>query len=162
MRKSLAALALGAIVTYASPSVAADTHVIKSDSTPAWTSDGKAPSKTDGTPLVIDDLKIGDIIDIQIASGFPQHGVIAIKQLANVPPAQNEIRDPVTNPVWACGQAKSDAAVLREIECGAASKFGVKYAGSMKLEVMDTFKGDINFWCVVHHFMMTGTLKLKP
>jgi hypothetical protein len=165
MRKSFAAfvifsLVLGAIVTSTTASVAADTHVIKPNSTPAWTSDGKTPSKPDGTPLVIDDLKIGDIIDVQIAAGLP-HGVITIKQLANVqPPADNETKDPVL----ACGEDKSAKpnAVLREIECGAASKFGIRYVGSMKLEVLDTFTGDINFWCTVHHFLMTATLKLKP
>jgi hypothetical protein len=160
MRKSLAALALGIVVTYAGPSLAVDTHVIKSTSNLTWTSDGKTPSKTDGTPIVIDDLKIGDIIDIQIAPGFPQHGFITIKQLANVqPPGDNETKDPV----WACGVTdRPAAAVLREVECGAASTFGVKYSGSMKLEVLDTFKADVNFWCVVHHFLMTGTLKLQP
>src|SRR5450631_2685561 len=98
MRKSLAALALGIIVTYAGPSLAADTHVIKSSGF-TWTSDGKAPSKTDGTPIVIGDLMIGDIIDVQIAPGFPQHGFITIMQLANIPPNQNETKDPV----WTCG-----------------------------------------------------------
>ena len=157
MRKSLAALALGMIVTYAGPSLAGDTHVIKSSGL-SWTSGGKNPSKTDGTPIVIDDLKIGDIIDVQIAPGFPQHGFITITQLANVPPDQNETKAPV----WTCGVAtKPDTAVLREIECGAASQVGVKYSGSMKLEVLGTFKADVNFWCFVHHFAMTGTLKLK-
>ena len=52
-------------------------------------------------------------------------------------------------------------AVLREIDCGAASKFGVAFKGSMRLEVFDTFKGETNFWCVIHHAIMSGTLKLK-
>ena len=71
----------------------------------------------------------------------------------------NEIKDPVL----ACGEDKATKpnAVLREIECGAKSNFGIAFRGSMKLEVLDTFKSDVNFWCVVHQFGMTGTLKLE-
>jgi hypothetical protein len=64
----------------------------------------------------------------------------------------------------ACGEdanAKPNA-VLREIECGAASQFGVAFTGSMELEVLNAFTSDTNFWCVIHQFGMTGTFKLKP
>jgi hypothetical protein len=132
---------------------AADTRVIKSTPQLTWTSDGKS-SKTDGTPLVIDNLKVGDIVEFDIAAGIP-HGVITIKKLANDPPGTNE--DKV--PVQACGENKPNA-VLREIGCGAASQFGKAFKGTMKLEVTDKFKADTNFWCFVHKFKMTGTLKL--
>ena len=32
----------------------------------------------------------------------------------------------------------------------------------MKLEILDKFQNDVNFWCVIHLSGMTGTLKLKP
>jgi plastocyanin len=163
MRKSLKAfvvfwLTLGVTVMWVNTGSAADTHVIKSTPQFTWTSNGKS-SKTDGTPLIVDDLRIGDVVEFQIAGVVP-HGVITIKQVANQPPASNETRDPVL----ACGEDKSAKpnAVLREIECGNASQFGVPFKGSMKLEVLDTFKEDTSFWCVVHRFGMTGKLKLKP
>lgn len=150
-------LALVAPVISTGASVAADTHVIKATSSITWTYNGKS-SKTDGTPLVVDDLKVGDIIDVQVSPGIP-HGLITIKQVANLLPADNETRDLVV----ACGEQASSkpTAVLAEIECGQTSKFGVKFTGSLKLEVLKTFQSDTNFWCVVHHFGMTGVLKLK-
>jgi hypothetical protein len=159
MRKTLAAYlvigsALGGIATSAGPAAAADTRVIKAVSL-SWTSNGQ--SSDDGTPLIVDGLNVGDVIDIQIGPGI-SHGFITIKQLADVP--DNEIKDPVL----ACGEDKAAKpnAVLRETECGISSNFGIAFRGSMKLEVLDTFKSDVNFWCVVHQFGMTGTLKRKP
>ncbi len=163
MRKSLKAfvvfgLAFGETVMWVSTSSAADTHVIQSTPQFTWTYNGQS-SKPNGTPLIVDDLRIGDVVEFQIAGAVP-HGVITIKQVANQPPADNETKDPVL----ACGEDKSAKpnAVLREIECGAASNFGIKFRGSMKLEVLDTFRGDTSFWCVVHKFGMTGTLRLRP
>lgn len=162
MRKILRLLpvifsALAASVTFSGAGVAADTHVIKSTSSLTWTYNGKS-SKTDGTPLVVDDLKVGDIIDVQVDAGIP-HGLITIKKVADLPPLENETRDLVV----ACNEQASSKpnAVLAEIDCGPTSKFGVKYTGSMKLEVLKTFRSDTNFWCVIHHFRMSGILKLK-
>lgn len=146
-------LASGLTAMSAEIGYAADTVVIKSTQQRTWTSGGKS-SKTDGTPLVIDNLKVGDIVEFDIAAGIP-HGVITIKKLANDPPGTNE--DKV--PVQACGENKPDA-VLREIACGAASQFGKAFQGTMKLEVTNKFKADTHFWCIVHKFGMTGTLKL--
>ena len=161
MRKSLAAFTifnvLGASITFASASFAADTHVITTTSSVAWTYNGQS-SKTNGTPVIVDDLKIGDIIEIKVPDDAT-HGLITIKRLANVrPPSDNETKDPVL----ACGESDKSSAMLREIDCGAASQFGQGFTGSMKLEVLANFTGEINFWCVFHHFGMTGTLKLRP
>lgn len=159
MRKSLAAFigiwsAIGTVVAFVNPGVAADTRIIKA-LPGAWTSNGQS-STGDGKPLIVDGLKVGDVVEIQLGPGVP-HGFITIKQLADVP--NNQTKDLVL----ACGEAKSakPKAVLRETGCGAASKFGIPFKGSLKLQVLDTFKGDVNFWCVVHEFGMTGTLKLK-
>jgi hypothetical protein len=163
MRKSSAPfivvwLALGTVLAFVSPCVAADTHVIMSTPQFTWTYNGRS-STDDGTPVIVDDLKIGDVVEIRVGDGM--HGLITIKQLADVsPPESNQTKDPVL----ACGEdanAKPNA-VLREIECGATSQFGAAFTGSMKLEVLNTFTSDTNFWCVIHQFGMTGTLKLKP
>ena len=150
MRKSLAAFigvwsVLGATFAVVSP-VVADTRVIKAMRPVAWTSNGQSSSH-DGTPLIVGDLKVGDVIDVQISGPNP-HGFVTIKQLTDN--ADNEARDLVL----ACGEDKATKpnAVLREIECGAASQFGI----------LDTFKNDVNFWCVIHLSGMTGTLKLMP
>jgi hypothetical protein len=162
MRKSFAVfgvfgLTFGAVVTVAGPSLAADTRVITTTPAVAWTSGGKS-SKTDGTPLVIENLQVGDIIEVRVPPGAT-HGFITTKQHANVPPPQNDDK----GFVWACGQTnKPEAAVLREIECGTTSNFGMNFVGTLKLEVLSTFKNDVNFWCTQHHFGMTGVLKLKP
>lgn len=132
----------------------ADTHVIKATSSLTWEYNGQS-SDTNGDPLVVGDLKIGDIVEVQIPRA--PHGFVTIKKNPGAP--ATEIKDPVL----ACGEASSAKpnAVLKEIDCGAESKFGVKYVGSMKLEVLSTFKDDVDFWCVVHTDAMTGTLKLK-
>jgi hypothetical protein len=160
MRKSLAAFivigsALGGIVTSLAPADAADPRVIKAVRL-VWTSNGQS-SQQDGTPLIVDGLSVGDVIDVQIGPGIA-HGLVTIKQIVN-PPDDNEAKDLVL----ACGEDKAAKpnAVLQEIECGATSNFGIPYRGSMKLQVLDTFTSDVNFWCVVHVGMMTGTLKLK-
>jgi hypothetical protein len=156
---SLVFLALVAGSLSSGAALAADTHVIKASSSITWTYNGKS-SKTDGTPLVVDDLKVGDIVEVQVSADGIPHGFITIKQVANLPPGQNETRDLVI----ACGEqpASKPNAVLAETECGgASSKFGVPFTGSMKLEVLKTFQADTNFWCVIHRFGMTGILKLK-
>ncbi|SRR6266568_6884126 len=163
MRKSLAALfiggcsVLGATFAYVSP-VLAETRVITAMRPVAWASNGQSSDEDTGTPLIVGDLNIGDVIDVQISGGNP-HGFVTVKQLVK-PPADNEARELVL----ACGEDKTKKpnAVLREIECGPASHFGEEFKGSMKLEILDTFKDDVNFWCVIHLSGMTGTLKLKP
>jgi hypothetical protein len=160
MRKSLAAFivmgsALGGLGASIGPA-AADTRVIKAVQI-SWTSNGQA-SQDDGTPLIVEGLSVGDVIDVQVGPGIP-HGFVTIKQIANAPD-DNENRALVL----ACGEdktAKPDA-VLQEIECGAKSNFGLAFRGSLKLQFLATFKSDVNFWCTEHLASMTGTLKRKP
>jgi hypothetical protein len=144
-------LALGAIVALTSPGFAANMHVIVAtqDFPPAWTYAGQSSAK--GRPLVVGDLARGDTVEISIPSGDIPHGFITTANGA-------ETKDLV----WACGQSiKPNTAVLRETNCGAASQFGVRFTGQMELEVLDTFKDDVNFWCVVHKSFMPGILRLK-
>jgi hypothetical protein len=149
---------LFAITAGGNVSLAADTHTIKATQQLTWTYNGQA-SKRDGTPLVVSDLKVGDVVEIQIDPGPIPHGFVTIKAITNLPPTENETKDLIL----ACGENKNAKpnAVLQELDCGAGTKFGVRFTGSMRLEVLDTFKTDVHFWCVVHHFGMTGTLKLK-
>jgi hypothetical protein len=161
MRNSVASLIFASFVFVSAAELAgtralAETRVIAATPQFTWASNGQ-DSKTDGTPLIVDNLQVGDVIDVKVETVI-EHGLITIKQLADVNDNQT------TAPVLACGedQATKPNAVLRETECGAKSQFGRSFSGSMKLEVLDTFTNDVNFWCTEHFFMMTGTLKLKP
>jgi hypothetical protein len=148
-------LLLGGAIGFADASFAADTHVIVGSPQITWIYNGQ--KSTLRKPLMVDDLKIGDIIEIQIPPAAIPHGFITIKKAANQPPVETK------DVVVACGEDKGSKpnAVLRELDCAGASKFGVKFTGSMRLEVLPTFKGETDFWCVVHHAAMAGTLKLK-
>jgi hypothetical protein len=151
---SILCLALGVLITLAGTSLAAVTHVIVGTQRLTWTYNGQT-STTNGKALIVDDLKIGDIIEIQIPTGRIPHGFITLKKDADV-----ETKDLV----WTCeNKTKPDGAVLRQKGCESppVPKFGEEFTGSMQLEVMDTFKDDINFWCVIHNAAMRGTLKLK-
>jgi hypothetical protein len=143
-------LTLSAIVAPSSTGFAADTHVIVATQQLTWTHNGK--TSTPDAPLVVDDLKVGDIIDISIPEGRVHHGFVTTSNGA-------ESR----GLVLACGDDKKSKpnAVLQEINCGPASKFGVMFTGDMQLNVLDTFKDETDFWCVVHTDAMTGALKLK-
>jgi hypothetical protein len=135
-------------------SFAAETQVVVgSQQTVAWTSKGK--SSTARAPIVADGLKVGDIVEIQIPAGPIPHGFAAIKKAGN---SSTETKDPIL----ACGEDPKSKpnAVLRETDCSGASKVGVTFKGSLKLEVMDTFKDDLNFWCVVHRAAMPGVIKV--
>lgn len=135
-------------------SFAAETQVVVgSQQTVAWTSKGK--SSTTRSPIVLDGLKVGDIVEIQVPNGPIPHGFVAIKKTGN---SSAETKDPVL----ACGEDPKSKpnAVLRETDCAGASKAGVSFRGSLKLEVMDTFKDDLNFWCVIHKGMMPGVIKV--
>jgi hypothetical protein len=147
--------AVGLAMTHVDTSFAADTHVIAATAQVSWTYHGQVSSLK--KPLMVDDLKIGDIIEVQIPPAAIPHGFITVKRDANTPPVESK------DFVVGCGEDKNSKpnAVLRELDCGTASKFGVKYAGSMRLEVLSTFKDPVNFWCVVHRAAMAGALKLK-
>jgi hypothetical protein len=150
---SVASIIFGATLIYAPPGVAADTHVIGVQGF-AWTYKDK--KSTSSTPLAVDDLKVGDIVEVQVAGGPVTHGFVTIKRSADAPPVVDK------SPVLACGEDKSSKpnAVLRETDCGATSKFGVIFTGSLRLEVMDTFKDPVDFYCVIHKAGMPGVLKL--
>src|SRR6266705_2002312 len=75
MRKSLKAfvvfwLAFGETVMWVSTSSAADTHVIQSTPQFTWTYNGQS-SKPNGTPLIVDDLKIGDVVEFSNRRSSP-------------------------------------------------------------------------------------------
>jgi hypothetical protein len=155
MGSLIGCLVLGLAVTLANIGFAANTHVIVATPQVAWSYHGQ--SSTLRKPLMVDDLKIGDIIEVQIPQAAIPHGFITVNKGAGQPPTETK------DLVVACGEDKNSKpnAVLRELDCGTQSKFGVKYTGSMRLEVLNTFKDDVNFWCVVHRAAMPGILKLK-
>jgi hypothetical protein len=154
MQSSAACVILVVVLACSSTGFAANTHVIGTQGI-AWTYKDK--KSTPAAPVLIDDLKLGDIVDVQIAGAIP-HGIVTIKRSDGAPPAEDK------SPVLACGEDKSAKpnAVLREIDCGVASKFGVAFTGSLRLEIMDTFKDPVDFFCVIHHAGMPGVFKLAP
>jgi hypothetical protein len=138
-------------------SFAADTHVITAASAVqrVWTytlngTTKSTSSPNPSTPVVIDDLAVGDILDIEIPQG--NHGFVTTKNGAE----DKEF-------VWACGEDKTTKpnAVLQEINCTGNSKFGLPITGGMQLIVLPTFMDETDFWCVLHKGMMIGVLKLK-
>jgi hypothetical protein len=140
-------------------SFAADTHVITAAKAAQkiWTYALNGTTKSSSrdnppTPVVIDDLAVGDILDIEIPQG--NHGFITTKNGAE----DKEL-------VLACGEDKSTKpnAALQEINCvaGAGSKFGQTIRGGMQMVVLPTFKDETDFWCWVHKGDMLGVLKLK-
>jgi hypothetical protein len=153
-RLSVSCLVVSGSLACAGAGLAADTLVIGTQGI-SWTY--KEKKSTPAAPLVVDELKIADIVEVKIAGAIP-HGIVTIKRSGGGPPVEDK------SPVLACGEDSSAKpnAVLRELDCGAASKFGVAFTGSMRLEVMNTFKEPVDFYCVIHHAGMAGTLKLQP
>jgi hypothetical protein len=150
--------AFGAALTCASPGFAADTHVIGiGDDDFSWTYKDKVSAPNN--PIAIDDLKIGDTVEVHITDG---HGFVTIKRNAGPPPTATVDK----SPVLACGEDASSKpnAVLREQDCGATSNFGVASPPprNLRLEVMNTFKDPVDFYCVIHKNGMPGVLKLAP
>jgi hypothetical protein len=162
MRKQLmhssviTSVAFGVALTCASPGFAANTHIIGiGDDDFSWTYKDKV--STPDNPIAIDDLAIGDTVEVHITDG---HGFVTIKRNAGPPPTTTVDK----TPVLACGEDASSKpnAVLRELDCGGASHFGVAIPGTLRLEVMNTFKDPIDFYCVIHKNGMPGLLKLAP
>ena len=155
--RSRAALSVGfcALTAYPLATLAADTHVIVGTQQLTWTYNGNKSALN--APLVVDDLKIGDIVEIQIPAGPIPHGFITVTRNADGSVVESK------DLVLVCGEdrgAKPDA-VLQETNCGTTSNFGVRYTGSMQLVVLDTFRDETDFWCLFHHGLMLGELKLK-
>jgi hypothetical protein len=148
-------LVSGGFVAVGDTSFAADTHVIVGTQDITWTYNGRVSARN--KPLMVDDLKIGDIVEVQIPAGDIPHGFVTTKKDATGAIVVTK------DPVLACGEDQNSKpnAALREINCGAASQFGIEYTGSMRLEVLATFKDEVDFYCVVHRAGMPGALKLK-
>ena len=155
-RISLLCVGLSALAWAAGTSIAAGTHVIianEDDPAPKWSYNGQK------SPLItVGDLKIGDVIDVQVPDTlqFP-HGFVTIK---TTPPPITPNEDLVMK----CGETtttKPNAVLKEDCAPGAQSQFGQPFTGSMKLIVLDKFKQDVPFWCVVHKGIMRGVLKLQ-
>ncbi len=152
-RISLLCVALGALVSAAGTSVAADTHVIVA------TDDLQLSYNGQKSPLItVSDLKKGDTVEVQVPENTDfRHGFITIK---TSPPPIITIEDPVLK----CGEpesAKPNAVLKEDCVPGAMSQFGKTFKGSMKLIVLEKFKDDVPFWCVQHKEVMRGVLKLQ-
>jgi hypothetical protein len=147
-------IGVAAAFIYTSTGFAADTHVI---TTKNFTWVYKSTSSMSTVPLAVDDLKVGDIIEVTIADDGIDHGFVTTKKNATPPPP---LQVDLT-PVQICGENNLEAP-LREIGCGSESQFNKPFIGTMRLEVTDKFKEPIGFFCVIHGAGMPGMLKLAP
>jgi hypothetical protein len=59
--------------------------------------------------------------------------------------------------------AKGSVAMLEE-DCSAGERFNVdlKITGPLKLKVLETASGDLNFWCIEHQQIMTPIIRITP
>ncbi len=123
----------------------------------AWASEGRQSTR-DGVPLVVK-VKKGDTLEIRIPNNGVTHGFVTIRGKTDENPSE------AVDLVLACDQVPKPNAVLRETGCtGKQTNFGNEdgFTGTLKLEVLDKFRGDVNFWCVIHTATMWGTIQLKP
>lgn len=154
---------IGATLSFAGMSVAADKHVLvgshKPGFKPIWEADGK---QSDGRQhgLVIEVGK-GDTVEIDMHDNI-SHGFVTIGGKGSDDPLPQEKKELVQT----CGE--SAEAVLKEVDCGVSTPspknwFGNQdgFQGTVKLEVTNAFKDDVNFWCTIHTEKMWGTIKLK-
>jgi len=154
VRTSLVWIALVGALALPQAARAQDTHTITVQGI-AWKYNGKL--STAASPIMVDDLKIGDFVEVTLPGGIP-HGFVTI--IKKTPPPSDKFLDAVL----ACGEtpASKPKAVLKEVcAAGAASNFNKIFVGTLKLEVMNTFTTPVDFFCVQHKDGMPGTLKLK-
>ena len=100
------------------------------------------------TPVVIDDLKPGDVVRITV--GELLHGFSPNKP----------------DLVVRCGDDPNTmkGAVLQELDCqpGQASKVDIRFRnGTLRLQVLQTFRDPMDFLCTAHGDTMSGVLKLQ-
>jgi hypothetical protein len=133
-------------------STAANTHVIFATDDITWFYNGK--SSASGSPVPVDDLVVGDVIQIIVPhSENNTHGFVTVT---------NGARN--LDLVLTCGQAEgATPKPLHQTNCEAAgaSKFGKDFEGVLQLEVMPTFNSSIDFFCTTHGPGMPGRLSLK-
>ena len=114
------------------------------------------------TPLEVE-VKKGDVITIKLPTAALVHGFVTIdkkpwKGVDQVDDARDK-----KELVVACGQAELDSAVLQQVDCDSQpAKFGETSKGTLRLQVLENFTGDVFFWCTAHFQMMWGVLKLQP
>ena len=147
---------LSAGLMFSSNGLAAATHVITADQEKKiWHGDNGSSSKVDGTPLLLDNLKVGDIVEVVIKDGL-SHGFVA---LGGKPGDDSDL-------VQRCGETEQNKpkAVLRELCDGntTTTQYAEPFVGTMRLQVLSTFKPDFKFWCIFHREVMQGVLRLKP
>lgn len=144
---------VGILASACHSGAAADTILIEATANTTWKSGGME-SAGRNVPLVVQ-AKTGDVLDIRVSGG--RHGFVTIDKKGNENPSGTS----ALKFVQACGESPQDKpeAVFRETEC---SRFNKTLTASMKLEVLDRFQSDVNFWCVIHESDMWGTIKLRP
>jgi hypothetical protein len=140
------AICLGALAAVSAES-RADNILIENVGATAWKSGGNS-----GSPLTVL-VKKGDVIEVKVTG---PHGFVSIDQPGNVQPDDTPLS---LKHFQACGEPTKPTAMFQEIEC---SRFNKTLTPSMKFRVLDTFQGEVHFWCTVHKSGMWGTFKPRP
>jgi hypothetical protein len=114
----------------------------------------KSKSAPPATPVVLDDLKPGDVVRFSIPDlvhGFTPvdgNGTEKLSLVVRCGEDPNNVKD----------------AVLQELDCqpGKASKVDVKLSGDqVRLQVLQTFSDPVQFICTQHRARMSGRLLLQ-
>lgn len=140
------AICLGALTAVCEES-RADNILIENVGATAWKSGGAS-----GSPLTVL-VKKDDVIEVRVTG---PHGFVTIDQPGNV---QSEDAALSLKHFQACGEPAKPTAMFQEVEC---SRFNKTLTQSMKFRVLDTFQGEVHFWCSVHKSGMWGTFKPRP
>jgi hypothetical protein len=114
----------------------------------------KSKSSLPATPVVVDDLKPGDVVRFSIPDLI--HGFTPVDGNGTTK----------LGLVVRCGEDAKDVpgAVLQELDCqpGQASKVDVKLSGDkVRLQVLQTFSDPVQFICTQHRARMSGRLQLQ-
>jgi hypothetical protein len=130
---------------------AASTHVIFATEDPSWFYNGKSSG---GTPVPVDDLAVGDTIQIIVPhSTDTTHGFVTVTN-----------GSPNLDLVLVCGQTEgATPKPLHQTNCDAAdaASFGKDFEGVLQLQVTPAFSSSIDFFCTTHGPAMAGKLSLK-
>jgi hypothetical protein len=158
-------LAVFVVAGFASAAAAAEI-VITTTGAPSWKSATGESDPDKGSPLVVEVAKGDTILFDLTATTVPHHGVVTIDGKGTENPSDKP------SFVWSCAQPATDpsttGAVLREMPCSGTSTIfnppGPNKAtfGKLRLQVLDNFAGDVNFWCTIHTSVMWGVIRLKP
>ena len=156
--RAMILVAIFSVATYGVVLAQPVEHLIEGSATvPVFWQYKTSKSQNSGTPVVVDDLQVGDVILVSVPGRIPHgFGPLVDGKQSNTP-------------VFTCGDTRNvsdPGIVLRELDCPPDNKSSVGVnlptnGGKVRMEVLPSFSADLSFWCTVHTKGMKGMLKLK-